>query len=86
MDSLRADAHELKTDMNRISGQVANLTGSDYESKAIEQSRRMVRERLDMHQAASSSQPNGTHPNSRPTFSCPPSKTDKSPANRQTNW
>ena len=50
--SLRTDVNELRTDVNRISGQVANLTGSDYESKAIEQSRRMVRERLDMHKAA----------------------------------
>lgn len=49
---LEEDVSELKTDVNRISGQVANLTGSDYEIKAIEQSRRMVRERLDMHKAA----------------------------------
>ncbi len=66
VSELRADVSELRTDVNRISGQVdnlieqgtrtsgqiANLTGSDYESKAIEQSRRMVRERLDMHKAA----------------------------------
>ena len=35
----------------RTSGQIANLMGSDYESKAIEQSRRMVRGRLDMDSA-----------------------------------
>ena len=35
----------------RTSGQIANLMGSDYESKAIEQSRRMVRGRLDMDKA-----------------------------------
>ena len=49
--SLRTEVNELRTDVNKISGQVANLTGSDYESKAIEQSRRMVRGRLDMDKA-----------------------------------
>ena len=62
---LEEDVSQLKTDVNRISGQVdnlieqntrtsgqiANLMGSDYESKAIEQSRRMVRGRLDMDKA-----------------------------------
>ncbi len=62
---LEEDVSQLKTDVNRISGQVdnlieqntrtsgqiANLMGSDYESKAIEQSRRMVRGRLDMDSA-----------------------------------
>ncbi len=62
---LEEDVSELRTDVNRISGQVdnlieqgtrtsgqiANLMGSDYESKAIEQSRRMVRGRLDMDKA-----------------------------------
>ncbi len=52
VSQLRTDVNELRTDVNRISGQIANLVGSDYESKAIEQSRRMVRERLDMHKAA----------------------------------
>ena len=65
VSELRTDVSELRTDVNRISGQVdnlieqgtrtsgqiANLTGSDYESKAIEQSRRMVRGRLDMDKA-----------------------------------
>ena len=65
VSEIRADVNELRTDVNRISGQVdnlieqgtrtsgqiANLTGSDYESKAIEQSRRMVRGRLDMDKA-----------------------------------
>ena len=65
VSQLRTDVSELRTDVNRISGQVdnlieqgtrtsgqiANLTGSDYESKAIEQSRRMVRGRLDMDKA-----------------------------------
>ena len=48
---LEEDVSGLRTDVNRISGQVANLTGSDYESKAIEQSRRMVRGRLGMDKA-----------------------------------
>ena len=65
VSEIRADVNELRTDVNRISGQVdnlveqgtrtsgqiANLMGSDYESKAIEQSRRMVRGRLDMDKA-----------------------------------
>ena len=65
VSQLRIDVNELRTDVNRISGQVdnlieqgtrtsgqiANLMGSDYESKAIEQSRRMVRGRLDMDTA-----------------------------------
>ena len=51
MSHLKTDVSELRTDVNRISGQVANLTGSDYETKAIEQSRRMVRGRLDMDKA-----------------------------------
>ena len=51
VSQLRTDVNELRTDVNRISGQVANLTGSDYESKAIEQSRRMVRGRLDLDKA-----------------------------------
>lgn len=62
---LRTDVSQLKTDVNRLSGQVdnlieqgtrtsgqlANLMGSDYENKAIEQSRRMVRGQLDMESA-----------------------------------
>ena len=51
VSGLRTDVDGLRTDVNRISGQVANLTGSDYETKAIEQSRRMVRGRLDMDKA-----------------------------------
>ena len=65
VNEIRADVNELRTDVNRISGQVdnlieqgtrtsgqiANLMGSDYESKAIEQSRRMVRGHLDMDKA-----------------------------------
>ena len=51
VSELRTDVNELRTDVNKISGQVANLTGSDYETKAIEQSRRMVRGRLDMDKA-----------------------------------
>ena len=51
VSELKTDVSELRTDVNRISGQVANLTGSDYETKAIEQSRRMVRGRLDMDKA-----------------------------------
>ncbi len=65
VSQLKTDVSQLRTDVNRISGQVdnlieqstrtsgqiANLMGSDYESKAIEQSRRMVRGQLDMDKA-----------------------------------
>ena len=51
VSQLRADVDELRTDVNGISGHVANLTASDYETKAIKQSRRMVRGRLDMDKA-----------------------------------
>ena len=65
VSQLRTDVNELRTDVNRISGQVdnvieqstltlgqiANLTGSDYESQAIEQSRRIVRGQLNMESA-----------------------------------
>ena len=51
VSKLRTDVDELRTDVNKISGQVANLAGTDYETKAIEQSRRMVRGRLDMDKA-----------------------------------
>jgi hypothetical protein len=48
---LQEDVSQLKTDVNRTSGQIANLMGSDYENKAIEQSRRMIRGHLDMESA-----------------------------------
>ena len=65
VDELKSDVNQLRTDVGgisvkvdnlaeqgtRTSGQIANLMGSDYESKAIEQSRRMVRGQLDMDKA-----------------------------------
>ena len=43
--------NEIRGDVNRMSGQIANLTGNDYESRAIEQARRLVRRQLDMDRA-----------------------------------
>ena len=51
LGGLRTDVDGLRTDVNLISGQLDSLIESDYESKAIEQSRRMVRGRLDMDKA-----------------------------------
>ena len=48
---LKQDVSLLKDQQTRMSGQIANLAGSDYESKAIEQSRRLVRRNLDMVKA-----------------------------------
>ena len=42
---------QIRKDTTQMSGQIANLTGSDYESKAIEQSRRMIRRHLGMQTA-----------------------------------
>ena len=55
---LKDDVAELKQGVQRLddrqttmSGQIANLAGSDYESKAIEQSRRLIRRNLGMVKA-----------------------------------
>ena len=55
---LKSDVAELKQGVERIddrqttmSRQIANLAGSDYESKAIEQSRRLIRRNLGMVKA-----------------------------------
>ena len=55
---LKGDVAELKQGVQRLddrqttmSGQIANLAGSDYESKAIEQSRRLIRRNLGMVKA-----------------------------------
>ena len=51
VDSISVKVDNLVEQGTRTSGQIANLMGSDYESKAIEQSRRMVRGQLDMESA-----------------------------------
>ena len=48
---LEEDVIQIRKDTTQMSGQIANLTGSDYESKAIEQSRRMIRRHLGMQGA-----------------------------------
>ena len=48
---LEEDVIQIRQDTTQMSGQIANLTGSDYESKAIEQSRRMIRRHLGMQRA-----------------------------------
>ena len=45
---LEEDVIQIRKDTTQMSGQIANLTCSDYESKAIEQSRRMIRRHLGM--------------------------------------
>ena len=51
VDQIKQDIGSLKEGQTRMSGQIANLTGSDYEGKAIEQSRRLVRRHLQMESA-----------------------------------
>ena len=51
VDQIKQDVDQIKQDNSRMSGQIANLMGSDYESKAIEQSRRLVRRHLGMDHA-----------------------------------
>ena len=51
VSQLRTDVAEIRADVNLISGQLDSLIESDYESKAIEQSRRMVRGQLDLDKA-----------------------------------
>ena len=48
---LEEDVIQIRKDTTQMSGQIANLTGSDYESKAIERSRRMIRRHLGMQGA-----------------------------------
>ncbi len=48
---LKDDMVDVKQQMNTMSGQIANLTGNDYETRAIEGSRRQVRRALGMEQA-----------------------------------
>ena len=48
---MEEDVIQIRKDTTQMSGQIANLTGSDYESKAIEQSRRMIRRHLGMQRA-----------------------------------
>ena len=51
MVQVKADVAELKGDVTRMSGQLANLIGHDYETQAIEGSRRLVRRHLGMERA-----------------------------------
>ena len=48
---LQQGVQRLEDRQNTMSGQIANLAGSDYESKAIEQSRRLIRRNLAMVKA-----------------------------------
>ena len=48
---LKEDMAEVKGDTSRMAGQIANLMGSDYEAKAIERSRRLIRRALGMERA-----------------------------------
>ena len=48
---VKHDVAELKHDTTRMAGQIANLMGSDYETQAIEGSRRLIRRALDMERA-----------------------------------
>ena len=48
---LQQGIQRLEDRQNTMSGQIANLAGSDYESKAIEQSRRLIRRNLAMVKA-----------------------------------
>ena len=49
---IRVDLDQVKNDVARISGQVSHLMGNDYETKAIEQSRRLVRRHLGSERAS----------------------------------
>ena len=51
VNQIREDVNQIRKDTTQMSGQIANLTGNDYESKAIEQSRRMIRRHLGMQSA-----------------------------------
>ncbi len=51
MAEVKEDMAEVKEDTSRMAGQIANLMGSDYESKAIERSRRLIRRALGMERA-----------------------------------
>ena len=49
---MSGDITRMSGDIIRMSGQIANLSGNSYESRAIEQARRMVRRHLGMETAA----------------------------------
>jgi phage shock protein A len=51
MAEVKEDMAEVKGDTSRMAGQIANLMGSDYETKAIERSRRLIRRALGMERA-----------------------------------
>ena len=51
LDKVEGDVVEIKDQQSAMSGQIANLSGSDYESRAIEQSRRLIRRNLTMVKA-----------------------------------
>ena len=48
---LEEDVDQIKQDIARMSGQIANLMGHGYETRAIEGSRRLVRRHLGMERA-----------------------------------
>ena len=48
---LKEDMTEVKGQQSRMSGQLANLAGNNYENRAIEPSRRLIRRSLNMTQA-----------------------------------
>ena len=48
---LKGDMVGVKQQLTTMSGQIANLTGNDYETRAIEGSRRLIRRSLGMEQA-----------------------------------
>lgn len=49
--AISAQIAEIIAEQRVMSGRVAHLMGNDYESRAIEQSRRLVRDHLDMLKA-----------------------------------
>ena len=49
--ALESDVATLKDGQNRMSGQLSHLMGNDYEARAIEQARRLIRRRYDMEKA-----------------------------------
>ena len=51
MAEVKTDVAELKQNYTRMSGQLSNLMGHDYEHRAIERARRLVRRHLGMEQA-----------------------------------
>ena len=49
--TLKDDVATVKDGQSRMSGQLSHLMGHDYEAKAIEQARRLIRRRYDMEKA-----------------------------------